>query len=152
MASLTSMATGRFKSKARRSTGKNMAKRGRKSKSRKGRSSGGTSGVFSGKILGFKIPLVGDALRNKTVQKAIAGAGIVSIALTIAGLVNNPTVNRALGNKFVRLGLAGAAGDVTGIAAEFVKEGGIGQIRGAAAGAGNGGQASLMSVPGGGVA
>ncbi len=149
MASLMSMATGRFKSKTRRSKSNNMAKRGRKSKSR--RSSGSTSGVFSGKILGFKIPLVGDALRNKTVQKVIAGAGIVSVALTIASLVNNPTVNRALGNKFVRLGLAGAAGDITGIATDFVKEGGIGQLRGVANG-GGAAQTTLMSVPGGGVA
>lgn len=153
MANLMSMSRGRFKSKSRKSTSRTMAKRTRKSKSKRGRSSGGTSGVFSGKILGFKIPLVGDALRNKSVQKVIAGAGIVSIALTIASLVNNPTVNRALGNKFVRLGLAGAAGDVTGIAAQFVKEGGVGQLRGIAGG--NGGaqqQASLVSVPGGGVA
>jgi len=150
MASLMSMATGRFKSKARRSTGKNMAKRGRKSKSK--RSSGTSSGVFSGKILGFKIPIVGDALRNKTVQKVIAGAGIVSVALTIASLVNNPTINRAVSNKFVRLGLAGAAGDVTGIATEFVKEGGIGSLKLGNGGGGAATQTSLMSVPGGGVA
>lgn len=144
-----SMAEDRFKNTRKKSNTKNMAKKGKKSKSRK--SSSGGSGAFSGKILGFKIPLISDVLRNKTAQKVIAGAGIVSIALSLAALVNNPTVNKFVGNKIVRLGLAGAAGDVTGIATEFLKEGGIQQLRGIANGVGQQ-QTQLVSQAGNGVA
>lgn len=149
MTNLMSMAEDRFKNTRKKSNTKNMAKKGKKSKSRK--SSSGGSGAFSGKILGFKIPLISDVLRNKTAQKVIAGAGIVSIALSLAALVNNPTVNKFVGNKIVRLGLAGAAGDVTGIATEFLKEGGIQQLRGIANGVGQQ-QTQLVSQAGNGVA
>jgi len=154
MANLMSMAKGRFNTKRNKSKPRTMAKKkGRKSKSRK--SNGSASGVFSGKILGFKIPLIGDALKNKTVQKAIAGAGIVSLAVTAASLINNPMINRGINNKLIRLGLAGAAGDITGIATEFVKEGGVGQLRNIANGGGRGNgatQQSLVPMSGGGVA
>jgi len=151
MANLMSMSRGRFKTSKKKSSSRTMAKK--KSKSSRKKSSSGNSGVFSGKILGFKIPLVGDALRNKTVQKAIAGAGIVSIALSAAQLINNAQLNRALNNKIVRLGLAGAAGDITGIATEFVREGGIDQIRGVVSNNGTGQQqTSLVSMSGNGVA
>lgn len=148
---LQELAKGRFKSKPRKSSSKNMAKTKSKSKSRKS-SSGNSSGVFSGKILGFKVPVISDALRNKTVQKAIAGAGIVSIALSIAQLVNNPTVNKVANNKVARLALAGTAGDVTGIATEFLREGGINQIRGVVQNNNGGQQTSLVSMSGNGVA
>lgn len=146
-----SMTKRRFKSKRRKSSSNNMARKSRKSKSkRRSSSSKGSSGVFSGKILGFKIPIIGGFLGNKTVQKAIAGAGIVSLAVSAASLINNPMLNRALNNKFVRLGLAGAAGDVVGVGVEFAKEGGIGTIRNAVGG--GGGQSSLVSTAGNGIA
>ena len=150
MANLMSMAKGRFKKSKTKSSNKNMA-RNNKKKSKSRKSSSGGSGAFSGKILGFKIPLVSDVLRNKIAQKVIAGAGIVSIALTLARLVNNPTVNRVVGNRFVRLGLAGAAGDVTGVATEFVSQGGAGQLR-AIANGGGAQQTALVSMAGNGVA
>lgn len=153
MAKLMSMAKTRFKSKKRKSSVKNMARRiRRKSKSRRRSSSGGTSGAFSGKILGFKIPVIGNLLGNKIVQKAIAGAGIVSLAITAASLINNPTVNRALNNQFVRLGLAGAAGDVVGVGVEFAKSGGLGAARRAVSGDSGQQQGSLVSATGNGIA
>ena len=146
-----SMARGRFKTNRKKSSSITMAKRnGRRSKSRR-KSSSGTSGVFSGKILGFKIPLISDVLRNKTAQKLIAGAGIVSIITAGAALVNNPMLNRAVSNPIVKLGLAGAAGDVTGVIGQVVTGGGISQLRGIVGQAGNGQQA-LVPMSGGGVA
>jgi len=115
--------TKRFKSKKKNTSNNTMAK-GKKSSKRKS-SSRGSSSAFSGKVLGFKIPVVSGILRNKTFQKAAAGAGVVAIVLSLATLVNNPTVNRALGNQFVRLGLAGAGGDLVGVATQFFREGGI---------------------------
>lgn len=150
MTNLMSMAKGRFKKSKTKSSSKNLARKTKKkSKSRK--SSSSSNGAFSGKILGFKIPIVSDVLRNKTAQKVIAGAGIVSIALSIARLVNNPTINRAVGNRFVRLGLAGAAGDVTGVATEFVTQGGVTQLKGIVNG-GGAQQTALVSAAGNGVA
>jgi len=153
MASLTAMARGRFKNIRHKSKSNNMAKNGRRKKSSGRRKSGGGSGsgVFSGKILGFKIPVIGNALRNRTVQKVIAGAGIVAIVLSVARLINNPTLNRAANNKFVKLGLAGAAGDVTGIATQFVIGGGVSQLRGITNG-GNGNGQTLVSMSGNGIA
>lgn len=150
MSKLSDMARGRFKSKARRSSSRTMAKRkGRKSSRRK--SSGSASGVFSGKVLGFKIPLIGDILRNKTAQKLIAGAGIVTIAGTLVGLVNNPMLNRVFDSPITKIGLAGAAGDITGIAGQFVSGGGAGQLRGLVGGRGEA-QTSLVPTIGGGIA
>ena len=153
MTNLMSMARGRFKSKSRKSTSRTMARKStRKSKSRRSSNSKGTSGVFSGKILGFKIPVISGFLGNKNVQKAIAGAGIVSLAISAATLINNPTINRALSNRFVRLGLAGAAGDVVGLGVEFAKSGGIATVQQAVGGRGGGQQSSLVSAAGNGIA
>lgn len=114
--------TKRFKSKKKSSQSNKMAKKkGSKSKSSSGRS----SGVFSGKVLGFKIPVVGGVLKNKTFQKAAAGVGVVSIALSVAALINNPTINSILSRREARLALAAAGGDVIGLGAEFVREGGL---------------------------
>jgi len=118
MTSLTDMARRRFKSKSRKPSSNNMAKRGRKSKS-KGRSS---SSSGSGKILGIKVPVIGKVFGNPTVKKALMGAGAVSLAISIATLINNPTINRALNNKIVRVGLATAAGDIAGGAIQVLKE------------------------------
>jgi hypothetical protein len=140
----------KFKTTRYKSTSNNMKKK--KSKSEYKKSTGNSSGVFSGKILGFKVPIIGDALKNKTVQKAIAGAGIVSLALSIAQLVNNPTVDKMASNKLARLALAGTAGDITGVATEFLREGGVNQIKGVVTGNGNGSKSSIVSMSGNGVA
>jgi len=116
MANLMSMARGRFKSKRSKSKSKNMAKR-KRSKSRKSSSSSG-----SGKILGIKVPVIGKVFGNPTVKKALMGAGAVSLAISVAALINNPTINRALNNKLVRIGLATAAGDIAGGVIQVVKE------------------------------
>ena len=106
----------RVNNSKRKTSSNNMAK-----KSKKKSSSSRSSGVFSGKILGMKIPVVSGILKNKTFQKAAAGAGVVSIVTSLALLLNNATVNRAVANPIVRLGLAGAGGDITGIAAEIAR-------------------------------
>ena len=147
MTKLMSLAKGRFKGKKRRSSLRTMA---RKTRKRSKRSSGRSSGAFSGKILGLKIPIIGDALRNPTVQKVIAGAGIVSIVTSVALLLNNPTVNRVIGNPIVKVGLAASAGDVVGGVTQIVQQGGVGQLRGIVNG--RRAQPSLVSVAGGGVA
>ena len=67
-------------------------------------------------------------MRNKTYQKLAAGAGTVAIALSIASLLNNSTINKAVARKEVRIGLAVAGGDLIGGAAQFVKEGGVGGL------------------------
>ncbi len=136
-----SMSRGRFKSKRSKSKSKNMVRKRRKS--RRSTSSGG-----SGKILGIKVPVIGKVFGNPIVKKALIGAGAVSLAISIAGLVNNPTINKALNNKLVRIGLATAAGDITGGAVQLLKE--SPQIMSRR----NGGQAqtSLMPQAGGGVA
>ena len=115
----------KVKSKSKPKSSNNMAgkKRGSKRKS-----SSRTTGVFSGKILGQEVPVLSKIIKNKTFQKAAAGAGLVSIALTIAQLLNNPTVNKALSRKEVRIALAAAGGDITGAAAQFAKEGGLKQF------------------------
>lgn len=143
MTSLTDMAKKRFKNTRSKSKSKNMAKR--KSKSR--RKSSSSSG--SGKILGIKVPVVGKVFGNPTVKKALMGAGAVSLAISIATILNNPTINKALNNKLVRVGLATAAGDVAGGLVQVVKE--SPQVLGRT---GNGGQqtATLLSQAGNGVA
>ena len=115
-----------------------MAKK--KSSTRKKSSS---SGVFSGKIFGIEVPIVSKVMRNKTFQKAAAGAGTVSLALSIASLVNNPTVNRVLSKKEARIALAAAGGDIVGAGAQFVKEGGIAQVTGQTSSAQNSSQAGF---------
>lgn len=142
MANLMSMARTRFKSKSRKSS--SMPKRkGRKSKSRRSTSSGG------GKILGIKVPVIGKVFDNPTVKKALMGAGAVSLAISVAALVNNPTINRALNNKLVRIGLATAAGDIAGGVIQVVKESPqlISRV-----GNGQAQQATLIPQVGGGVA
>lgn len=144
MTSLTDMAKKRFKSTARKSNSNNMVKR-KSSKSRRGSSSSG-----EGKVLGVKIPVIGKVLGNKTVKKALMGAGAVSLAISFASLINNPTINKALNNKLVRVGLATAAGDVAGGIVQVVKE--SPQLLGRVSQ--NGGQqtAPLLSQAGNGVA
>lgn len=110
----------------KKSPSNNMANK----KKPKSKSRSSSSGVFSGKVLGFEIPGVSKIIRNKTVQKAAAGAGLVSIAVSLAQLVNNPTINKAMAKKEVRIGIALAGGDVVGGAAQFVKEGGIKSLQG----------------------
>lgn len=144
MTNLMSMAKKRFKSTTRKSKSNNMVKKSRKSKSRSSSSSG------SGKVFGVKIPVIGKIFGNPTVKKALMGAGAVSLAISLAALVNNPTINKALNNKLVRVGLATAAGDVAGGLVQVVKE--SPQLLART----NGGQAqqqtSLVSMAGNGVA
>ena len=105
----------------------NMATKHKKKKSKN--SKGSKSGVFSGKILGQEIPIISKVMRNKTFQKVAAGAGTVSIALSIAALLNNAAINKAVAMKPVRIALAAAGGDLIGAGAQFVKEGGVGGLR-----------------------
>ena len=100
-----------------------------KHKKKKSKSKGSKSGVFSGKILGQEIPIISKVMRNKTFQKVAAGAGTVSIALSIAALLNNAAINKAVSMKPVRIALAAAGGDLIGAGAQFVKEGGVGGLR-----------------------
>ncbi len=161
MASLKSMASNRFKTKRgkskvmpnKRRTKRRTSTRRSPTRRRSSRSSSSNgNGAFSGKVLGFKIPIIGDALRNKTVQKALAATGLVTTVLTVASLINNPTVNRVASNEFVQLGLAGAAGDITGVATQLIRTRGLPMARSRM----NGGQAqaqgSLVPMAGGGVA
>lgn len=146
---LQDLAKKTFKSTRRKSSTKNMAgKKGRKSKSRKSPSN---SGVFSGKVLGFQIPLVSDVIRNKTVQKVLASTGAVTTLLTIASLINNPTVNKVANNELVQLGVAGATGDIVGVGAQLVRTRGLQRLRGGQQQS-NGGNQMLISQAGNGVA
>lgn len=86
------------------------------------------SGVFSGKVLGFTIPGVSPILKNKTFQKVIAGAGLVSVGLSIVQLLNNKRINEIAAKKEVRILAAAAAGDIPGAAFQFFKEDGFKQI------------------------
>lgn len=146
MSNLMSMARGRFKSKGRKSKSKNMARRKTRRKSKRRSSS---SGSGSGKVLGIRIPVIGKLFGNPTVKKALMGAGAVSLALSVAALVNNASVNKALNNKLVRIGLATAAGDIAGGVIQVVKE--SPQILSKANGNGAA-QTSLVPTAGGGVA
>ncbi len=145
MASLMSMSRGRFKGKARKSSSRTMAKR---KSSTKRRSSSSSSG--GGKVLGIKIPVVGKVFGNPTVKKALMGAGAVSLAISLATLINNPTINKALSNKLVRVGLATAAGDVAGGVIQVVKE--TPQLMNRGNGNGAQAQGSLASMSGNGIA
>lgn len=108
----------------KQSKSNNMAKKKKGSKKK----SSSSKGIFSGKILGQEVPVISKVLRNKNVQKAAAGAGLVAIALSVAKLVNNPTINKVLSRKEARIGLAYMGGDVVGAATQFVREGGIKQF------------------------
>ncbi len=143
MTNLMSMAKGRFKKSKKKSSTNNMKKKGRKSKSRSSSSSG------EGKVLGVKIPIIGKVFGNKTVRKALMGAGAVSLAVSIAALINNPTINKAISNKLVRVGLATASGDIVGGAVQFLKE--SPQVLSRRSN-GGGTQTSLVSMAGNGVA
>ncbi len=149
MANLKSMSRGMFKRKSSKRSSNNMVKRkGRKSSRRKSSSSSG-----SGKILGIKIPVVGKVFGNPTVKKALMGAGAVSLAFSLATLINNPTINKVLNNKLARIGLATAAGDIAGGVIQVVKE--SPQLLGRMNRSGNGNgtpQGSLVPMSGGGVA
>jgi len=142
MTNLMSMAKDRFKSTRKKSNTKNMAKK-------KGKSKGRRSNSSSGRSIGSKIPVVGKVFRNKTVQKVLMGAGAVSLVVSIASLINNPTINKAVNNKLVRVGIAAAGGDIPGAAVQILKETPqlIGRMNG------NGGQQqTLLSQAGNGVA
>ena len=92
--------------------------------------------------------MVGKILGNKTVQKVLMGTGAVSLAISLAALINNPTLNKAVNSKLVRVGLATAAGDVVGGVVQLVKE--SPQLLRRTNG--NGQQQTLVSVAGNGVA
>ena len=92
--------------------------------------------------------MVGKILGNKTVQKVLMGTGAVSLAISLAALINNPTLNKAVNSKLVRVGLATAAGDVVGGVVQLVKE--SPQILRRTNG--NGQQQTLVSMAGNGVA
>ena len=143
---LMSMAKRKFKSTSRKPSSNNMANRKRKS-SRKSSSSSG-----SGKILGVKVPIVGKIFGNPTVKKALMGAGAVSLAISLATILNNPTINKALNNKLVRVGLATAAGDVAGGLVQVVKESPQVLRRSGSTSNGNGQTVTLLSQAGNGVA
>ena len=104
-----------------------MARRGRRTKKRKGRSKGGSArGILK------KIPLI----NNPTFQKAAAGVGTVTLAVGVLGLLGQGQI---AANPLVRLGLAFAGGDVPGIAAQFLLGGGGGGLLGGGGGAQAGG-------------
>lgn len=146
MTNLMSMAKDKFKTTRKKSTSNNLAKK--KNKSRKSSSTG--SGAFSGKLLGFKIPIISDVLRNRNVQKALAATGLVTTVLTVAAVINNPTVNKFANNEIVKLGLAGAAGDVVGVGTQLLLTRGLQKVRGTTTT--NGGNQMLLSQAGNGVA
>lgn len=95
----------------------------RRMKRRSSSSSG--SGVFNGKVFGYTIPGVSSILKNKTAQKAIVGAGLVSIVLSVAQLANQPQINRQLMKPEVRAGIALVGGDIPGAAYQYYKDGGL---------------------------
>lgn len=97
-----------------------MAK-GKKSKSKKS-SNGSKGGLFSGKVLGFKVPLVDKVIKNKTLQKAMVATGAVTTIGAIVSLVNNPTVNKVWSNPLAKDATALATGDITGAIARRVIE------------------------------
>ncbi len=102
---------------------RSMAKKTKRKAKRRGKSSFGSSGgLFSGKILGMKIPLISGLIKNKNVQKAMVGAGTVATIGAIVGLVNNPTINGIWGNQAVRLGAAASTGDIIGAGTVFILE------------------------------
>lgn len=97
--------------KKRKPTKRKMAKKGNKNDE-----------LFSGKVLGFEIPGVKDVLKNKTAQKVLVGAGIVSVGLALVNLINNPTLNKFAAKKEVRVLAAAAGGDIPGAAFQLLKE------------------------------
>lgn len=129
----------------RKSSSRSMVKRrGSKKKSYK-KSSG--SGLFSGKVFGYTIPGVSPVLKNKTAQKIIVGAGVVSLALSVAQLINQPMVNRQLAKPAVRAGIAFVGGDIPGAVYQYYKDGGLQSVS-----LGGGRSQGLSSVPNGGMA
>jgi len=87
-----------------------------KSKSRSSTNSG------DGKIFGFKIPVLTPLLKDPTVRKLVMGAGLVSVILTTAQIVNNQKINAGLNRRGVKPVIALAGGDVVGAAFQVAKD------------------------------
>jgi hypothetical protein len=91
---------------------RNMAKK--KSRKSTKKSSSGKAGLFSGKVLGFKIPMVDKVIKNKTLQKVMVASGAVTTIGALVSLINNQQVNKVWSNPLVQDGAALATGDVVG--------------------------------------
>jgi|APSaa5957512535_1039671.scaffolds.fasta_scaffold06084_6 hypothetical protein len=103
----------KVKSKLNKSRNKTSSKNLTKKKSSKSTVSRLTGGAnFDGKIFGFKVPVLSQALKNKFVQSAVIGAGTVATVGAVVQLVNNDKINQIWNKKEVRAGTALAAGDV----------------------------------------
>jgi len=101
-----------------------MARGGRRTKKRKGKSKGNSArGILK------KIPLI----NNPTFQKAAAGVGTVTLAVGVLGLLGQGQI---AANPLVRLGLAFAGGDIPGVAAQFLLGSGGGLLGGNGGGGG----------------
>ena len=108
--------------KKKKSSTKRRKSTTKKTSKRRGKSSGSSSGIFSGKILGNKLPIVEKVVKNKTFQKAVVGAGIVTIVGAGVNLLNQPAVSNIWNKQVVRLGTALAVGDIAGAATVFALE------------------------------
>lgn len=88
----------------------------------KSKSQGSKGGLFSGKVLGFKIPVVDKVIKNKTFQKVVVGAGTVATVGALVQLVNNDQINKIWNRKEVRIVSAAATGDIVGAGAVLALE------------------------------
>jgi hypothetical protein len=113
---------------------RNMAKRKTRKSTRK--SSGSKGGLFSGKVLGFKIPVIDKVFKNKTFQKIAVASGTVSLLGSGIALINNPQINALWQKPLVKDAVALSTGDIVGAIGRKVIENPqlIGQVTGRGSG------------------